>query len=217
MADHASHQSGASKESLLDRAIDKFKPQPAPPPKPHAPSAKGNRAWEDSVEQHHVVPGLTVCDIGLSVYGETRSLHDRPGSSEPIGAARQKIAHAMINDAELSHQTGKPRNTVHPPIEPSEKLKRNPEEHAAYESSKQAAREAYLGGHDPTNGAIYFNLNKTPARDNKVYQRGSARGVPISTLSGPYHNSFPTKAVPSLAWVGTYFPDEYDKKMRKKR
>jgi len=92
-----------------------------------------------------------------------------------------------------------------------------PKVRAAYESSIRAAREAFLSGKDPTSGAIYFNLNKTPARDNKVYQRGSAEGVRISTLSGPYHNSFPTKTVPSLAWVGTYFPDEHDKKVRKKQ
>jgi len=30
-------QKGASKESWLDRAIDVFKPQPGPPPKPPAP------------------------------------------------------------------------------------------------------------------------------------------------------------------------------------
>jgi len=120
MPDHASHQSGAGKESLLDRAIDKFKPQPAPPPMPHPPSAKGNSAWEESVEQHHVVPGLTVRDVGRSIFGETKSLHDRPGSNEHIDVARQKIAHAMINDAELSHRTGKPRNTVHPPLKPTD-------------------------------------------------------------------------------------------------
>ncbi len=217
MAQHApGQQGGSSKASWLDRAMDILKPQPTPPPKPAAPSAKGNRAWEESVEEHHVVPGLTVHDVGLSVYGETRSLHDRPGSNEQIGSARKKIAHAMINDAELSHHMGKHRNKVHDPVEPSDRALRNPVEHAAYDSSLRAAREAYLNGHDPTNGAIYFNLNGTPTRANKVYQGGSAKGVPISTQSGPYHNSFPNKTVPSLAWVGTYFPDENDKKMRRK-
>jgi hypothetical protein len=216
MAQHGSgQQSGASKSSWLDRALDTLKPEPGAPPRPHAPSAHGNRAWDESVEQHHVLPGLTVHDVGLSVFGETRSLHDRPGSNEPIGSARQKIAHAMINDAELSRRTGKHRNTVHDPVEPSDRALRNPQERAAYESSLRAAREAYLNGYDPTNGAIYFNLNGTPTRANKVYQGGSAKGVPISTQSGPYHNSFPTKIVPSLTWVGTYSPDEHDKKMRK--
>src|SRR5690242_7062617 len=80
MPDHASHrQNSTSKESSLDRAIDRIKPQPAPPPRPHAPHVDQN-AWEQSVEQTHVVPGLTVHQVGLSVYGETRSLYDRPGS-----------------------------------------------------------------------------------------------------------------------------------------
>lgn len=56
------------------------------------------------MEQKHVIPGLTVHGVGLSVFGETRSLRDRPGSNEPIDAARQKVAQAMINDAELSHR-----------------------------------------------------------------------------------------------------------------
>src|SRR5215472_11306197 len=148
MPDHASHQSGASKESLLDRAIDKFKPQPAPPPKPHAP-AVDKSAWEQSVDQTHVAPGLTVHQVGLSVYGETRSLRDRPGSNEPIGAARQRLAHAMINDAELSHNTGKHRNKVHDPVEHKTQALHNPEERSALESSMRAAREAYLSGQDP--------------------------------------------------------------------
>src|SRR5215813_1627009 len=110
--DKMSHQ-----ESLVERAIDKVKPQPGPPPKPQAPSSERSE-WHGSVERHHVAPGLTVHDVGLSVCGETRSLKDRPGSNESIHVARQKIAHAMINDAELSHRTGKPRNKVHDPLEP---------------------------------------------------------------------------------------------------
>lgn len=154
--------------------------------------------------------------MGLSVYGETRSLHDRDGSSENIGVARQKIAHAMINDAELSHRTGKHRNTVHDPVEPKDKGRLNPEEHAAYESSMRAAREAYLAGHDPTNGAIYFYLAKTPSRANKIYLDGNKTGVPISTQSGPYHNSFPQGDTKSgTVWVNTYLPDRNDEKMRK--
>src|SRR5205085_11679237 len=90
--------------------------------------ASHNPAWAESVEQHHVIPGVTVRDIGLSVYGETRSLRDRPGSNEPIGSARQKIAHAMINDAELSHLTGKPRNKAHDPVPPTKKALLNHDE-----------------------------------------------------------------------------------------
>ncbi len=216
MAQHASGQpSGSSKESWLDRAVDIVKRQPGPPPKAAAPRVNQG-AWDQSVEQTHVVPGLTVRDVGLSVFGETRSLHDRPGSNEPIGAARQKVAHVIINGAELAHETGKKPPTVHSPIEPSDL--RNPEDRAAYESSMRAAREAYLSGHDPTGGATHLNLNVTPTRANKVYQGGSAKGVPISTQSGPYYNSFPNKSVPShTAWLNTYSPDANEKKIRKKQ
>src|SRR5258708_17540920 len=108
--------------SWLDRAPDSLNPQSGAPPRPHAPSGDSNRAWQQSVEEKNVVPALTVHDVGLSVYGETRSLLDRPGSNEPITSARQKIAHAMINDAELSHLTGKPRNKVHDPVKPSDRV-----------------------------------------------------------------------------------------------
>jgi hypothetical protein len=120
------------------------------------------KEWHQSVEQKHVIPGLTVHDVGLSVFGETRSFRDRPGSNEPIGAARQKVAHVIINGAELAKQTGKPRPTVHDPDEPSREALRNPEVRTAYESSMHAAREAYLSGHDPTNCATHLYLNTKP-------------------------------------------------------
>jgi hypothetical protein len=170
------------------------------------------------VEQKEIVPGLTLHAVGLSVFGETRSLHDRPGSNEPIDAARQKLAHAMINDAELSHLTGKRRNKVHDPVEPSHNALRNSAERAAYGSSLRAAREAYLSGHDPSNGATYFYLAKIPSRANKIYSPKNKTGVAISTQSGPYDNSFPQGDTKSRTiWLNTYFPDENDKKMRKER
>jgi hypothetical protein len=90
VAQHASGQrSGPSKASWLDRAVDTFKQQPGPPPKPATPPVHEGE-WHKSVEQKHIVPDLTVHDVGLSVFGETRSLRDRPGSNEPIGVARQK-------------------------------------------------------------------------------------------------------------------------------
>jgi hypothetical protein len=84
--------------SWLDRAIDKLKPQPGAPARPAAPRVHEGE-WRKSVEQKHIVPDLTVHDVGLSLFGETRSLRDMSGSNESIGAARQRIAHAMINDA----------------------------------------------------------------------------------------------------------------------
>lgn len=216
MPDHTyQRQNGASKESLLDRAIDRVKPQRGPPPRPLAPAVDGQDEWHKSVERKQVVPGLTVHDVGLSVYGETRSLQDRPGSTEPLSSTRQKIAHAMINDAELAHQTGRPRQTVHPPIEPSDKVKR--QEHAAYESSLRAAREAYLSGHDPTNGATHFNMRPRPDRSNWRFKNGTPEGLSVSTLSGPYDNSFPNKNAPAhTTWVNTYLPGENEKRLHKK-
>ena len=203
--------------SWLDRAIDKLKPQPRAPARPAAPPVHEGE-WHKSVERKEVVPGLTVHDVGLSVFGETRSLHDRQGSNEPIGVARQKVAHVIINGAELAHQTGKKPPTVHPPVQPPISALGNSEERAAYESSMNAAREAYLSGHDPTNGATHLNLDVTPTRANHVYSGGTPNGVPISTQSGPYRNSFPNKSVPShTAWVNTYFPDVDEKKVHKKR
>lgn len=212
MAQHASgQQRGASKAYWLDHAVDIFKRQPGPPPKPSPPPVN-HGAWDESVEQTHVVPDLTVRDVGLSVFGETRSLRDRPGSNEPISVARQKVAHAMINDAELSRQTGKPRNKVHDPVEPSDKVLRNPEERAAYESSLRAASEAYLNGHDPTQGATHFNMRPAPRRTP------FEGAFPISTQSGPYDNSFPSKNAPRhTTWLNTYLPDENEKKQHKKR
>ncbi len=211
MAQHASGpQGGASKPSWLDRAVDILKPQPGPPPKPPAPPVDQG-AWRESVEQTHVAPGLTVRDVGLSVFGETRSLRDRPGSNEPIGVARQKVAHAIINGAEKWGADRMKHASTALPIEPSEKQKRDPATHAAYESSMKAAREAHLSGHDPTNGALHFNIRATPERSN---WKG---GHSISTQSGPYNNSFVAGDFPShTAWLNTYLPDENEKRTHKR-
>jgi len=211
MAQHASgQQSGASKASWLDRAVDIFRRQTGPPPKPATPHVNQG-AWEQSVEQTHVVPGLTVRDVGLSVFGETKSLHDRPGSDEPIGAARQKVAHAIINGAEKWGRNRMKHASTALPIEPSEKEKRDPATHAAYESSMKAAREAYLSGRDPTNGAVHFNIRPTSERFD---WKGR---FPISTQSGPYNNSFVKGDVKShTAWMNTYFPDQDEKRGHKR-
>jgi len=205
-------------EPWLERAIDRFKPQPANPPTPQAPSVRGNPAWEESVEQHHVVPDLTVRDVGLSLFGETRALRDRPGSNEPLHAARQKIAQAMINDAELSHQTGKPRNIVHPPMELEDKARQPRDVREAYESSMRAARDAYLSGHDPTGGATHFNMRPRPDRSNFKFVNGTPEGLELSTQSGPYDNLFPNRNAPRhTTWLNTYLPDENEKRIRRRR
>src|SRR5256885_4864961 len=81
----------------LSRSIGAVTKEPEPPPRPHAPSASQNPAWAESVEQHHVIPGVTVREIGLSVYGETRSLRDRPGSDRK--STRLNSSHLVISYA----------------------------------------------------------------------------------------------------------------------
>ena len=175
--------------------------QVPPPPAPQPPPVNQS-AWEKSVEQAHVTDDMTVHDVGLSVFGETQSLSDLPRSNEPMAAAREKVAHMIMNGAQ---PRGSDRPSTHPPIEPSPDALRNPAVRAAYDSSMKAAREAYLSGTDPTQGAIYLNMPTTPDRSNLKYQGGLPQGVPIRTQSGPYHNSFPNRKVPSqTAWVNTY-------------
>ena len=209
MPDNTSRpQRGTNRESRLDHAIDSFKKQPGPPPRPPAPPVDRD-AWEKSVEQTHVVPGLTVHQVGLSVFGETRSFRDRSGSNEPIGAARQKVAHVIVNGAELAHQSGKKPPSVHPPVEPKDL--QNHEDRVAYESSMHAAREAYLSGHDAANGATHLNARRTPDRSNWQGR------FPMSTQSGPYNNSFVKGDVRShTAWINTYLPDENEKRTHKR-
>ena len=203
-----SQRNRASNEGWLERVIDVFKPQPAPPRQPGPPSMDEND-WRRAVEETHVVPRLTVHDVGLSVFGETRSLSDRPGSNESLDAGRQKVAHVIINGAEEAHRRGRKPPSVHSAIEPRSLA--NPTERAAYDSSMNAAREAYLSGHDPTRGATHFSIEQTPSRANKVYDRRTPEGVPISTQSGPYHNSYLGRDVKShTAWLNTY-QSEYEK------
>lgn len=116
----------------------------------------------------------------------------------------------IINGAEEAHRRGQKPPRVHSPIEPQDL--RNPEERAAYESSMNAAREAYLTGHDPTQGATHCSIEVTPSRSNKIYARGTAKGVAISTQSDPYYNSYPGRHVKShTAWLNTY-RSEYEGK-----
>jgi hypothetical protein len=117
----------------------------------------------------------------------------------------------IINGAEEAHRRGQKPPSVHGPIEPRDL--RNPEERAAYESSMNAAREAYLNGPDPTRGSTHFSIEPTPSRANKIYKRGTREGVPISTQSGPYYNSYLGKDVKShTAWLNTYQSENEKKK-----
>jgi hypothetical protein len=195
-------QNGTDDTSWWDDLIAGLTQKQVPPPPAPQPPPVDQSAWGKSVGQAHVTDDMTVHDVGLSVFGETQSLSDLPQSNEPIDAAREKVAHMIMNGGQLR---GSDRPSTHPPIEPPPNALRNPAVRAAYDSSMKAAREAYLSGTDPTQGAIYLNMPTTPDRSNLKYQGGLPQGVPIRTQSGPYHNSFPNRKVPShTAWVNTY-------------
>ena len=153
---------------------------------------------------------MTVHELGLIVFGETQSYSDRPDSNEPIVTARQKLAHSVIN---ADKKWGAERQTKWAstalPIDPSENALRNPTVRAAYESSMKAAREAYLSGTDPTNGAVYLNQRTHAGRGNRIMSDKNREGVRLSTQSGPYNNSFPNEKVPSrIAWLDTFYPED---------
>lgn len=195
----------ANSKSKLGRVADALrshKQTPAPPsPKP---PAVDKSAWEKSVEQKKL-KHLTVHDLGLVVFNETHSYSDRPESNEPIGLAREKLAHVVINGDQKYGPDRQKHASTALPIEPSNQTLHNPNSRAAYDSSMKAAREAYLSGSDPTNGALYSIQRGTPDRSNYHFKNGSAQGVRLHTQSGPYDNAFPNKQVPSRrVWVNTY-------------
>ena len=157
-----------------------------------------------SIEQKKL-KHLTVHDVGLVVFNETHSYSDRPESNEPVTSARQKLAHVVMNGDQKYGPDRQKHASTALPIEPSNEVLDNKSSHAAYDSSMKAAREAYLDGNDPTDGALYSIQRDTPDRSNYHFKNGSAQGVRLRTQSGPYNNAFPNKLVPSRrVWVNTY-------------
>ncbi len=190
-------------DGLIDGLTQK---QPPPPPAPQPPPV-GQSAWDKSVEQAKVSDALgTVHDLGLIVFNETQSYSDRPDSNESLDVAREKIAHSILNaDQKYGADRQRLAGTASA-IEPSDNALRNPAVRAAYDSSMKAARETYLSGNDPTNGAVFSVQLPSPDRSNYAFHNGRPQGVPISTQSGPYNNSYPNKRVPSkTAWLNTYW------------
>jgi len=187
---------------LIAGLSQKQVPPPPPPPPPVNQSA-----WEKSLEQARISDSLgTVHDLGLIVFNESQSYSDRPDSNEPIDTAREKMAHSVMN-ADQKWGAERMRNAKTAlPIEASEKALSNPTVRAAYDSSMKGAREAYLNGNDPTNGAVFSIQKPTPDRSNYVFQKGRPQGVPLSTHSGPYNNTYTKGQVPSsTAWLNTYW------------
>jgi hypothetical protein len=179
--------------------------QVPPPPSPPPPKVDQS-AWEKSLEQAKASDHLgTVHDLGLRVFNETQSYSDRPDSSEPLDVAREKMAHVIMNGDQKWGSARQKNASTALPIEPSQEALRNPAIRAAYQSSMKAAREAYLSGSDPTNGAVHIFQATTPDRSNLKYKNGSPEGVPLSTQSGPYSNSYTKGQVPSrTVWLNTY-------------
>ena len=188
---------GPDDTSWWDELINAVKPQQVPPPPAPQPPSVNQGGWEKSVEQARISDSLgSVHDLGLVIFSETQSYSDRSDSSEPLDTAREKMAHAIMNaDQKWGFDRQKKASTALP-IEPSVNALSNPSVRAAYASPMKAAREAYLSGTDPTNGALYLNQRPTPDRSNLKFKGGLPEGVPISTHAGPYNNSFPNKRGP---------------------
>ena len=190
-------------QSWTDRALDRIKPQP-PAPARSTPPAVDQTTWEKSVELHKLNT-LTVLDVGRIVFNETQSFTNSDNANDTIGAAREKVAHAIMNG---DQRLGRNRPATAHPIEPSAKVLKDPQAKAAYESSLKAAREAYLGGTDPTHGATHFKFMTNADRSAQKFDRNSSQKLPLKTQSGPFRNSYLKGGVPSHhVYINTYAPD----------
>jgi hypothetical protein len=200
MASNAQTQRGTS---WVYRALDKIKPPPAPPHSPSPPPVDRTN-WEHSVEAHKINT-LTVHHVGLIVFNETRSFTNSDKANDNIGAARENVAHAIMNG---DQQLGRHRPATAHPIEPSAKAFKDPKTLAAYESSLRAAREAYLSGTDPTHGATHFKFMTSADRSAQRFNRDSSQKLPVKTQSGPFDNSYLKGGVPSrYVYINTYAAD----------
>ena len=141
------------------------------------------------------------------MFNETHSYSDRLDSSEPITLAREKFAHVVINGDQKYGPDRQKHASTALPIEPSSQVLHNPSSRAAYDSSMKAAREAYLSGSDPTQGAMHMNARGDAGRSNWKPKDMSPPGKPLRTQSGPYHNAYTKGDTPhSTVWLNTYGP-----------
>ena len=196
----ASNRQTQHEPSWLDRALDKIKPVPEPPRAP-SPPAVDRTQWEHSVDAHKVNT-LTVHDVGLIVFNETRSFTDRDNANDSLILARKKISHAIMNGDE---QLGRERPVTAPTVEPSQRALKDPKVRAAYDPSVKAAREAYLDATDPTHGATHFKFLRNADRSDQKF--GSPTRLPLQTQSGPFNNSYLKHDVHSHeVYINTYAP-----------
>jgi hypothetical protein len=171
-----------------------------PAPEAPAPPSVDQTQWERSVDAHRVST-LTIHDVGLIVFNETQSITDSDKANDTIDAAREKIAHVVING---DTQFGRHRPATARPIEPSATTLEDPRTRKAYDSSLAAAREAYLGANDPTHGATHMNMRPNAGRSNFRPGGPHGPGFTIRTQSGPFNNSFPTRGKNGLPSRGVY-------------
>jgi hypothetical protein len=189
-------------DDLINAATQK-QPQVPPPPAPQPP-AVDQSAWEKSVEQHEVPDG-TIHDVGLRIYQESKFYSDRPDSTEPIDAARQKMGWAILKGYDKWGADRQKYASTALPIEPSAQELRDPSLLAAYQSSMKAAREAFLGWKDPTYGAVHFNARTDPGLGPWKPKGMQGPGKTIKTHVGPYNNSYSKGDAPSpVVWLNTY-------------
>ena len=190
-------------ESWLNRVLDRIKPQPPAPEKP-APPAVDQTQWEKSVDSQKVNT-LTVKDVGLIVFNETQSFTDHDNANDTINAAREKLAHAIMNgDAQL----GKKRPSTVGAVEPTAKALKATSTRQAYDSSMNAARNAYLSSDDPTRDATNFHFLPNSDKSSMKFKNGSPGGLPLKTQSGPFNNSYFGNHVNSnRVYVNTYGKD----------
>jgi hypothetical protein len=189
--------------SWSDRTLDRIKPQPPAPARPTPPSVNQS-AWEKSVEAHKVNK-LTARDVGRIVFNETQSFTNSDNANDTIDAARQKVAHAIMNG---DQGLGRNRPATAHPVEPSAKALKDPKTKAAYESSLKAARKAYLSAEDPTRGAMHFKFMTTADRSDQKFNHDSSKKNALKTQSGPFSNSYLKGGVSSHhVYVNTYAPD----------
>ena len=198
---------GPDDTSWWDDLINAVKPQQVPPPPAPQPPPVDQSAWQKSVEQAKISDSLgAVHDLGLRIFQETKSYSDRPDSNEPIDAAREKMGWVAINGDKKWGFDRQRNASMALPIEPSAQELSDPATLTAYQSSMKAARDAYLGWKDPTNGAVFLNQRPTADRSNRKFPGGLPQGVPLNTQSGPYNNSYSKGKVKSpIAWLNTYF------------
>src|SRR5260370_26692290 len=99
-----------------------------------------------------------------------RSFTDGDKANDTIDAAREKVAHVVING---DTQFGRHRPATARPIEPPAKILADPRTRKAYDSSLTAARQAYLSANDPTHGATHLNMRTSagPSRFRPVGPR----------------------------------------------